>query len=153
MIGIPLGLAFANATENGRHALIHVAAIGLEAVGDLRGEFARRREDQCARGLRRGRALVGVETLQDREREARGLAGAGLRDAQKVFAFKNVRNGLHLDGGGLLVAFLRQSFQETRVEAQRRKIVHSSSLSICESARAHRGRWAHTQRTRKSRVA
>jgi hypothetical protein len=44
-----------------------------------------------------------------------------------------------LDGGGHFVAFLGQRFQKTRFNTQRDEFVHSSSLSLCESARAPRG--------------
>jgi hypothetical protein len=44
------------------------------------------------------------QALQQREREAGGLPGAGLRGAEKVAAREDEGNGLGLDGGGLGVA-------------------------------------------------
>jgi len=49
----------------------------------------------------------GGQPLQQGEGEAGGLAGAGLRGAEKVTAGKDYGDGLRLDGGGLCVALLR----------------------------------------------
>ena len=70
----------------------------LEAFLDLRGEFARRLEDQRARHARAGAALL--QHREHRQREGGGLAGAGLRDAEHVAAREHVRDRLFLDGGG-----------------------------------------------------
>ena len=71
-------------------------------LGDLRGEFARRLEDERARHARAGAALF--EHGEHRQHESGGLAGAGLRDAEHVAAGEHVRDGLFLNGGGGLVA-------------------------------------------------
>ena len=57
-----------------------VASIGLDTVGNLQCEFARWRQDQRPRGARRSLDSVFVEVLQERQREGRRLAGAGLSD-------------------------------------------------------------------------
>ena len=44
------------------------------------------------------------QTLQDRQREARGFPGARLRRAHHVVALHHHGNGLRLNGRGLLVA-------------------------------------------------
>ena len=68
-----------------------------EARLDLHRELAGRREDQRAAGLRR-RPLPELEELvQDRQREGRGLAGAGLGDAEDVAARELRRDRLGLD--------------------------------------------------------
>ena len=70
----------------------------IEALLDLRGEFARRLEDQRARHARAGAALL--QHGEHRQREGGGLAGAGLGDAEHVAAREHVRDRLLLDGGG-----------------------------------------------------
>ena len=56
-------------------------------------------------------ALLG-QALQQGQREAGGLAGAGLRGAEQVASRENDRDGLHLDGGGLGVALVRDSAEQ-----------------------------------------
>ena len=62
---------------------------------------------------------VGGQLLQDRQREGRGLAGAGLGDAEQVLAFEKAGDRLRLDGGGLLVTLggkrAEQGFGELEV--------------------------------------
>ena len=77
-----------------------MAAIGVEAVEDLAGQFARRREHQHAAALRLRPDAAFEQAVQDRQREGGGLAGAGLGDADDVAAGQRERNGLGLDGGG-----------------------------------------------------
>ncbi len=72
----------ADAAEHDGDLDAHMPAVGLEAVGDLRRQLARRRKDQHARALRWARALVLQQTMQNRQREGGRLAGAGLGDAQ-----------------------------------------------------------------------
>ena len=66
-------------------------------VLDLHGEFAGRRQDQRARRLGAALGAERDDLRQDRQREGRGLAGAGLGDAQNVAAGELRRNGLGLD--------------------------------------------------------
>ena len=69
-------------------AQVEMMAIGLDAVGNLQGKLAGRRQDQCpGRGWQRLDAVL-VEVLQQRQREGRRLAGAGLGDAQNVGIFQ-----------------------------------------------------------------
>ena len=84
---------------------VRVASVGLEALRDLRRELARRRQDERARAPPHapGR-LVGGEPVQDRQREGRRLAGAGLGDAQQVLAGQHAWDGLRLDRGRRRVA-------------------------------------------------
>ena len=94
------------AVDDGR-AQLGVPAVGLDRVLDLDRELARRGEDQRAhRVARRRRARVGErrQLLQDRQREAGGLAGAGLGAAHDVVAGENDGNGLRLDRRGRGVA-------------------------------------------------
>ena len=67
-------------------------------VGDLAGEFAGRRKDQHrARRRRLGAAIGGISRSSERQREGRGLAGAGLGDAEQVAALEDERDRLGLD--------------------------------------------------------
>ena len=88
-----------------------MAAIGVEAVEDLSGQFAGRAEHQHAAGLGLRLDAVRQDAMQDRQREGRGLAGAGLGDADDVAAGKGERNGLGLDGGGREIVLF---FERTR---------------------------------------
>jgi hypothetical protein len=60
-----------------------------------------------------------AEQLQDRQREAGGLAGAGLRGAEQVAAGEDDRNGLRLDRGGNGVALLRDRAEQLGLEPER----------------------------------
>jgi len=75
-----------------------VPPIGAHPLGDLGRELARRRENQGP-GAPRRRSL-GRETLQDRQHERRGLAGAGLSAGEHVSAGQHVGNDRGLDGDG-----------------------------------------------------
>ena len=66
----------------------------LELLEDLRGELARGREDQRARGA----ALLLDQVMQDRKQKRRGLAAAGLRAGEQIAAFERGRNGVGLNG-------------------------------------------------------
>jgi len=83
----------------------HLAVAGqlLELAGDLYGEFARRHEDDR---LRRGAFAAVVERLEDRDRERRGLAGAGPRLTEHVAAGQRDGDHARLDGRRRLVADL-----------------------------------------------
>ena len=95
-----------------------VAAVGAEAVGDLRGQFARRREHQHAAGFLVGPQPLGGEVIEDRQREGGRLAGAGLRDADDVAALHGEGNGLGLDRGGSEIFFFRESADDRLYEAE-----------------------------------
>ena len=65
--------------------------------------------------MQRGREALGRqrrEALQQRQREAGGLAGAGLGGAEQVAAREDDGDGLRLDGGGFGVALLRDSAKQ-----------------------------------------
>jgi len=65
--------------------------------------------------MQRGREALGRhgrEPLQQRQREAGGLSGAGLRGAEEVTAGEDDGDGLRLDGGGLCVALLRDGAKQ-----------------------------------------
>src|SRR6266851_2317133 len=83
------------AADEQRHVQLVVLAVGLERVGDLRGELARRLQDERARHARLGAA--GGQDVDHRQGEAGGLAGSGLRAAEHVAARQDDGNGLLLD--------------------------------------------------------
>ena len=71
-------------------------AIAIEVFLHLRGEFARRLQDQGARHSCPRAALF--EDGEHRQHEGGRLAGAGLRDAENIAAREHVGNCLFLDG-------------------------------------------------------
>ena len=87
-----------DAADEERDVELVVGAVLVEAFLDLRGEFARRLEDQRARHARPRAA--GLQHGEHRQREGGGLAGAGLRDAEHVAAREHVGDRLFLDRGG-----------------------------------------------------
>ena len=78
-------IAERDAADQQREIELVVDAIFAEGFLDLRGEFARRLEDQRARHARAGAPLF--QQRKHRQREGGGLAGAGLGDAEHVAAF------------------------------------------------------------------
>ena len=119
----------ADTAENGRDGKAEMLAIGAEAFGDLRRQFAGRAQHQHAAATARRAALQQSKLMQQGQRKGRGLAGTGLGNAQKVAPFKHGRNGLGLDGGWGFVALILQSLKEKGIEAQRLKCIgHDESL-------------------------
>ena len=68
----------------------------MHRLGDLHRELARRHEDQRRR-VRAALPRRSAEALQQRQRERRGLAGAGRRLPDQVAPFEQRRDGLPLD--------------------------------------------------------
>ena len=91
-----------------------VAAVGRHALGNLRGELTRRREDEDANPRAGGR----LELLQDRQDERGGLPGAGLGAGEDVAAREDVRDDFGLDGRRLLVVLVEDGADEGRREAE-----------------------------------
>ena len=87
-----------DAADQERNIELLAGAVFFKTFLHLGGEFAGRFQDQRARHARAGAA--GFQHREHRQREGRGLAGAGLGDAEHVAAGKNVRDRLLLDGGG-----------------------------------------------------
>jgi hypothetical protein len=108
-----------------------VPAVGLEAGRDLGGELARRGQDQCPGRFRLQGLLVGDEqAMQDRQREGRGLAGAGLGDAEQVAARHHRRDRLDLDGGGGGVALGLKGTKKGFGEAEVSKSGQESTFKV-----------------------
>ncbi len=91
----------------------HLRRVALERLGDLDRQFAGRRQHQRLR-------LVGrqVDGGQQRQREGRGLAGAGLGLAQHVAAGQHRRDGGGLDGGWGFVAHFGDRGHDRRGQAE-----------------------------------
>jgi hypothetical protein len=95
-----------------------MATEALETGGDLRDEFAGRREDEDAGAVLGSRAGIGGEAVEQRQRERGGLAGAGLRHAEHVAATQQHRDRLRLDRRRLGIAFLGKRLQQERREGE-----------------------------------
>ena len=103
-----------DAAEDDQRAQVAVLAVVDDALRDLRGELARRREHQRARIA----SAAGAELLQHRQREAGGLAGAGLRAGEHVAAGEHGGNRLGLDGGGNGVALVGHGTEQLGLEPE-----------------------------------
>ena len=111
--------AHADAAENRRAANRDVRPVGAKALPHLKCKLARRNQDQPANGAEaRERRRRCHQALQQRQREARGLSGAGLGGCQQIFTPENGRDGLTLHGGGCVVALLVYGTQQLGFEAK-----------------------------------
>ena len=110
----------ADAAEDHGGAQRQVLAVGAHALLHLRREFAGRREDQARPDGARAKRwrCGGRQPLQQRQREAGGLAGAGLRGAEQVAPGEHDGDGLRLDGGGFGVALLGDSAEQLGRQAE-----------------------------------
>ena len=100
-----------------------------EALRDLAREFAGRAEHERARSeLRRG-ARVREQLVEDRQRERRRLAGAGLGDADEIAARHQGRDRLRLDRRRLFVAHFGERVDEGLGEAEAIKVFQFTCLS------------------------
>ncbi len=99
------------AAVDGEHPRAQGAAVAVDCLGDLDGEFARRDQDQCD-----GHApvAVGAQALEYREGECGGLAGASGGLAEQIAALDKVRDRFTLDGSGLLVPQSGDSVEQLR---------------------------------------
>ena len=96
------------AADGERNGRAQVAAVGLEAVDDLRRKLPRRAQHQHAAALgQRAMPVVG-EVIEDGQGESGGLAGSGLRDADDVATLHHLRDGLRLDWRGRGVLFVSE---------------------------------------------
>ncbi len=123
-----------DAADDQRDVELLAGAVLLEAFLDLRGELARRLEDQRARHSRPRAAAL--EHGDHRQREGGGLAGAGLGDAEHVAAREHVRYRLFLDGGRSGVAGRLNRGENFFGQAELRKGHETSSRDRPEPSRA-----------------
>ena len=142
----PLLAAHVDAAEDDGGGQPHVAAVGLEALLDLARQLARRRQDQDPAAVRRRRPAVGGEAVQDRQCERRGLAGAGLGDAQDVAAVHDVGDRLGLDRRRRGVVFGREGIEQRGCEAKIGELSQGNGVFHYEqkgARTARKGRCAH----------
>ena len=86
-----------DAADQERDVEFLAGAVFVELFLDLGREFAGRLHDEGARHAGPGAALF--QHGEHGQHEGRGLAGAGLGDAENVAAGQNVRDRLFLNGG------------------------------------------------------
>jgi hypothetical protein len=99
-----LGLLFkAGPAIDGGNAKAASSRDPSQLLFDLKGELARRREDQTRRG-----AVVRVDALDQRNREGEGLARSGGRLDEDVVAIEYVLDGERLNGERRVDTALRQ---------------------------------------------
>ena len=90
-----------DATDQKGHRQLVVDAVFLEVLVHLRGQFARRLQDQRARhACPRAPAF---QARDHRKHERGGLAGSGLGDAEDILACDHMGDRLFLDRRGLCV--------------------------------------------------
>ncbi len=111
----------ADSTIGDGDAQWQVSTIVAQLVADLLGQFARGREHQGAHAVGGGRCAV-TESLQQRQRKAGGLAGAGLRGGDQITSSQDQRNGLRLYRRGCLVVQLDQGSQQRVDQSEVREI-------------------------------
>ena len=115
--GADLGAVFLATVNRQDVEIFQLRGIGFKGLGDLYRQFPRRREHQYLR-----RVQFQVEIRQQRQRERRGLAGAGLRLADDVASCQQQRNRLRLDRGRQLVTERIQRFQKRRFQCHLREV-------------------------------
>ena len=97
-------------------------AVGPDALVDLHRELAGRDEDEGAdrvAGRREARVRVLAQPVEDRQREGRGLAGAGLGGGEDVASLEDEGDGCCLDRRRGGVALLGDGPEEVGRQAER----------------------------------
>ena len=126
-------------TKHDRRFEREVGAIGVHTLGHLGGQFPGGCNDQGAYPVGVLWAAI-LQTLQDGQGEAGSLAGAGLGRCHHIAASQHGRNGLHLYGRGLGIAFLLHRAQQRCGQTQLIKC-HGESLHLqgtAEDVEGHR---------------
>ncbi len=111
-----------DAAEDDGDAQLGVRRVALDVVGDLVGELARRCDHERAHRMARRRhagVLVRQHLVQQRQRERRRLAGAGLGRAHDVAAGQDERDRLGLDRRHRRVALVGDRALQDRRQADR----------------------------------
>ena len=146
--GLQLALLLVDrhAAEHAIDRKVEIAGIDAHVLCNLRGKFARRRQDQHAdAAMAAALGLLG-QVMQRGQRKGCGLAGTGLGDAQQVAAFEQGRDGVALDRRGRIIALRIERTKDRIGQAKFMKIGHiySSTRATREprpyrAARALRG--------------
>ncbi len=108
------------AADDQRLRELVIFAVGVEILGDLRRQLARRLEDQRPRHSRPG--ATGGKDVDHRQSEGRGLTGAGLSAAQYVPTRQDNGYGLFLYRRGVFVASIGNGAQHRVAELQVGKV-------------------------------
>ena len=98
-------LALPDAAEDNGGAEVKLPAISAKAIVDLARKLARRRENKRMRTSGGARPSLLGQAMQNRQREGRGLAGAGLSDAKQIPALYEKGDRLRLDRRRLEIIF------------------------------------------------
>ena len=117
-----------HAADEQRHGQFVVLAVAVEVFLHLRGQFARRLQDQRARHAGPRAALL--KQRKHGQHEGGCLAGAGLGDAHDVTAFQHMRNGLFLNRGRGGVAGGSNCIQHLFAQSERVKCHVWASLLV-----------------------
>ena len=108
-------------TDAAEYACVHqpgVAPEDGELPMNLQGQLSCRREDQRPRLPRSRARRIFVQTLQQRQRKCRGLAGSRLGYAQKVLSTQQVGDAHELDGSGFRVTHIFQCAEKFPADLQ-----------------------------------
>ena len=105
-----------HAADQQRHRQFVVFAVGVEVLGNLRGQFARRLQDDRTRHARPRASLR--QDIDQRQGEGCGLSCTCLRAAQDIASHQDVRNGLLLNRRGLRVTRVGHGAEDAFAQAQ-----------------------------------
>ena len=97
----------AHTAKNDTGAERQLLAIGKKILVNLQGQFPGGSQNQRPDGTALSFGLILSQPLQNRQGESGGLAGARLGAADQIAAFEQNGYRLFLDGGGGLVACIR----------------------------------------------
>ena len=122
---------------------LHVLAVGLHRLFNLRRQFAGGRQDQdpdaqAAKFV--ARWAVGAELVQYGQHKGRGFASAGLRPAQQVLPCKYGRNSLGLNRRWGDIALLEHSLEYGRGQIEFFKVHRLAPILGARSSACH-GAW------------
>jgi len=120
--------AGADAADDRSDRNVREAAIGTKAVGDLRSQFARRREHEDTHMAWRHACGTIKHAADERRREGAGLAGARLGDAKEIVTLEKDRDRLFLDRCGGFVFFGAKGAQDSLGEAEGIERRHNNSF-------------------------
>ncbi len=87
----------ADTAEDDYLAESKIAAVGLKALANLSGEFARGSQHENARGARGHRSWLCLEAMENGQGESRRLTRSRLGITHQIAAGQQMRDGLGLD--------------------------------------------------------
>ncbi|MNY84923.1 hypothetical protein D3C78_10960 [compost metagenome] len=108
----------ANAAKDDGGGDVQVLRVEADVFFNLRSQLTGRCEDQCANAACRCGGAALRQTMQHRQRERCGLAGAGLCAGKQVVACEHQGNSLCLNRGRGFVALLQHRFHDGGCQVQ-----------------------------------